>query len=39
MEKVKIVSTYLKKHIPLFLDMVVETESAKQLGKVRENVP
>lgn len=28
-----------KKYIPLLLDMVLETESAKQLNKVCENVP
>lgn len=39
MEKVKIVSIYLKKYTPLVLDMVLETEAVKQLGKVRENVP
>lgn len=39
MEKIKIVSPHCKKHIPLVLDMVLETDSAKQLTKVCEYVP
>lgn len=39
MEKIKLVSPYCKKHIPLVLDVVLETDSTKQLTKVCEYVP